>query len=418
MKSRNHYTGCLSIALSCAGLVSAQTFSSGSTGSDGALSYTAAGTYDFDPAALGLNPAGDNIFNFTTINIASGVTLKLRSSKLRGEPVIWLATGNVTIAGIVDLSGATGANLGTAGADWITLRAPTEPGPGGFPGGVGARPGVAAYPGLGPGGSPTQTNAACAIGGSGSFATAGQSTPAGPTYGNIQTVPLIGGSGGSGGCVAPANTAADAAGGTGGAGGGAIRIVSSTQISIPSSGEILCHGGVGGAGRSGGTQGGNGAGGAINLIAPAIAGSGYVEAYGGPLGGLGYVLINATTNTFKGTTLGTVTLRPLLAPPLPAPTATPTVIISSVAGVNTPAAPQGQFQTPDVTFSATTPVTISISAAGIPVGTVVKLNIQSELAPDQIISCNPLSGTAISSTTTCSASFPSSVSRILASASW
>jgi len=83
-------------------------FSSGSTGSDGALNYTTAGTFVFDPAALGLDASGDNIFNFTTINIASGVTLQLRSSKLRGKPVIWLASGAVTIAGTLDVSGNAG----------------------------------------------------------------------------------------------------------------------------------------------------------------------------------------------------------------------------------------------------------------------------------------------------------------------
>src|SRR5580765_6983576 len=78
-------------------------FSSGSNGSDGAYSPTVSG--DFDPVALGLNPAGDNVFKFTTINIPAGVTIKLRASKLRYKAVTWLATGNVTIAGNLDLSG-------------------------------------------------------------------------------------------------------------------------------------------------------------------------------------------------------------------------------------------------------------------------------------------------------------------------
>ena len=96
----------------------------------------------------------------------------------------------------------------------------------------------------------------------------------------------------------------------------------------------------------------------------------------------------------------------------------PGVTINSVNGVNVPQPPQGAFQTPDVTINATTAVTINISAIAVPVGTVVQLNIQSELGPDQTISCNPLAGTLASSTATCSASFPTSVSRILASASW
>src|ERR1035438_8164726 len=110
-------------------------FSSGSTGSDGALNYTTAGTFVFDPAALGLDASGDNIFNFTTINIASGVTLQLRSSKLRGKPVIWLASGAVTIAGTLDVSGNAGINVITA--DPWESHAPSDPGPGGFTGGLG-----------------------------------------------------------------------------------------------------------------------------------------------------------------------------------------------------------------------------------------------------------------------------------------
>jgi hypothetical protein len=63
-------------------------------------------------------------------------------------------------------------------------------------------------------------------------------------------------------------------------------------------------------------------------------------------------------------------------------------------------------------------VTIAISAVGVPIGTVVTLNVQSELGPDQNISCTPLVGALAASTATCSASFPTSMSRILASAIW
>src|SRR5436309_3093051 len=75
----------------------AQGFSSGSTGSDGPYSPTQSGI--FDPVALGVNPAGDNVFNFTTINIPAGVSITMRADKLRNASVVWLASGNVTIAG-------------------------------------------------------------------------------------------------------------------------------------------------------------------------------------------------------------------------------------------------------------------------------------------------------------------------------
>jgi len=419
--------GLLAAVLACGSSGWAQGFSSGSTESDGDLIYTTPGTYSFDPAALHLNAAGDNIFNFKTINIGPNVTLRLDSGNLRGKPVIWLATGNVTIAGTLDLTGTNAPNLSSLGADWIAQRTPTSPGAGGFPGGVGARPGTNSYPGLGPGGGPpvTPTSTACtnARGNPGSYATAGGTgggSQPGPTYGNIQLVPLLGGSGGSGGCVPPAVTATDASGGTGGAGGGAIRIVSSTSITI--TGGIDAHGGAGGSGRSGGDSGAGGSGGAINVIAPTVAGTGQMRTYGqgpGVISGTGYVLINATTNTYTGfASDGIFTARPLLAPPLPTPSTQPSITVNTVNGVSVSQPPKGQFLTPDVTINAAGPVTIAITATGIPVGTVVTFNVLSELGTDQNISCTPLAGTLASSTATCSASFPTSVSILLGSASW
>src|SRR5437016_1988290 len=69
-----------------------QQFSSGSTGADGQLNITAPGVTYLDPVALNINPARDNIFNFTTINIAAGSTLRISEVKVHG-PVYFLATG-------------------------------------------------------------------------------------------------------------------------------------------------------------------------------------------------------------------------------------------------------------------------------------------------------------------------------------
>ena len=109
-----------------------QTFSSGSTGADGALNLTTPGTIIFDPVALGLNPAVANVFNFTTINIASGVTVRLTSKALTG-PIYWLAQGAVTINGTLDLSGESGA----ADSNVISSRVAAAGGAGGYNGGVG-----------------------------------------------------------------------------------------------------------------------------------------------------------------------------------------------------------------------------------------------------------------------------------------
>jgi hypothetical protein len=240
--------------------------------------------------------------------------------------------------------------------------------------------------------------------------------PAASAYGNIELVPLLGGSGGSGGCVPSTATASDAAGGTGGSGGGAIRIVSSSTITL--TGLISAQGGAGGTGRNGGTNGGPGTGGAINLIAPTVTGAGTMVAANG-----GYILINATTFGLTGsgsspTGLEIVTVRPLLAPPLPTLTMPPTITINSISAVSVPQPPLGQFLSPDVTINSTSGVSINISAVGVPVGTVVQLQVLSELNPEQTISCAPLAGTTANSTATCTASFPTGVSAVLASAVW
>jgi hypothetical protein len=76
----------------------AQTFTSGSTGADGALNLTGTppGTViDFDPAAFtpALDTDGDSVYHFTTITIAANVMVRLRANKAGAAPIHWLATG-------------------------------------------------------------------------------------------------------------------------------------------------------------------------------------------------------------------------------------------------------------------------------------------------------------------------------------
>jgi hypothetical protein len=177
----------------------AQSFSSTSTGSDGALNLTTPGTIVFNPKSFTppLDPAGDNIFNFTTINIAAGVTVQLSGQVLTG-PVYWLAQGAVTINGTITLNGAEGYSCGTLPNP--ALRIPSVPGAGGYAGGIGGLV-IDTYtdqgqPGSGPGGGPYNSS-----NGNATFS------------GNPFLVPLIGGSGGAGG--------GGSCGGGGGAGGAA-----------------------------------------------------------------------------------------------------------------------------------------------------------------------------------------------------
>jgi hypothetical protein len=201
-------------------------FSSGSTGADGALDVTTSTNLDLPP---------NGIFNFTTITVAPGATLRFNRNALN-TPAYMLATGDVTILGLIDVSGEgpTGL-LGGRG------------GPGGFDGGYGASQGFPAGDGQGPGGgraNPHENAVFSEVDGSNTN-----------VYGNTLLSPLIGGSGGSGGVQG------------GGGGGGAILIASSTKVTVD--GNILSSGGF--------PSSGNGSSGAIRIVAPIVSGSGSLE---------------------------------------------------------------------------------------------------------------------------------------------
>src|SRR5436309_13979651 len=89
------------LALGGTSPVSAQTFSSGSTGADGAFAPTANTTLTLPP---------NGVFNFTTVNIPSGVTVTFVKNAAN-TPVTILASGTVTVAGTISVNGT----IGTAG---------------------------------------------------------------------------------------------------------------------------------------------------------------------------------------------------------------------------------------------------------------------------------------------------------------
>ncbi len=104
---RRWLTGGAGVALAVlwASTAAAQTFSSGSTGLDGPFAPTANTT-------LALPPTG--VFNFTTVTIPAGVTVAVTPNGAN-TPVTILATGDVTIAGTLSVSGATGGAQATSG---------------------------------------------------------------------------------------------------------------------------------------------------------------------------------------------------------------------------------------------------------------------------------------------------------------
>jgi len=83
----------------------AQAYDSGSTGADGAFAPQVDTTVQLPE---------DGIFNYTTVNIPSGVTVRYEKNATN-TPVIILASGDVTIDGSINVSGTNGADSGAKG---------------------------------------------------------------------------------------------------------------------------------------------------------------------------------------------------------------------------------------------------------------------------------------------------------------
>lgn len=125
-------------------------FSSGSTGTDGALNLTTAGTVVLDPTTFS-NQCTGNVCNFTRINIASGVTASLRHrSSLAGD-------GRRDHSRHSEPAGLQWRDhgCGEPGASPVARSAR----PWGFPGGVGQYLTSPAQPGGGFGGGAARTPA-------------------------------------------------------------------------------------------------------------------------------------------------------------------------------------------------------------------------------------------------------------------
>ena len=168
------------------GAAGAQTFSSGSTGVLGIFtppSQVPPGT-TVNGSTVTVPLPADGILNFTTVNIPNGVTVKF-AKNAANTPVTMVATGDIAIAGIINLDGGGGTS-GVSGS----ANPGASGGPGGFAGGNGGLVGqvnTAGTGGFGPGGA----------------AYTGAAAPPSASYGAlgsfVSLLPLFGGSGGSGG---------------------------------------------------------------------------------------------------------------------------------------------------------------------------------------------------------------------------
>jgi PEP-CTERM motif len=232
----------------------------------GTLSLTTAGTYYISGNTLtvgsttytGVNYYGITVFDFTSINIGSGVTLTATANfdQPFGSPVAFLSQTSANIAGTINVSAnnyenGPGANFLGAGGNGAT----------GYLGVLG--PGGVVYTGAGGGG----------FGGSGGHGEGFFDPPnynipgaaGGAVYGNLGN--LL--EGGSAGGIGP-NSGPYGSGG----GGGAVEIGAVLNLSI--SGGIVANGGDAQEYGSGG-----GSGGGIFLHANSVSITGGLEATGG-----------------------------------------------------------------------------------------------------------------------------------------
>lgn len=372
----------------------ADAFISGSTGADGPFSPTA-DTVVTLPA--------NGVLNYTTVNIPSGVTVTFLKNSAN-TPVYMLATGDVSIAGTINVNGGN-----------ATPTLPGAGGVGGFDGGYEGGLYTAGGKGIGPGGgNPGKYDGGG--GGGGGFGAnglngwAGNWGTGGSVYGNQKLLPLIGGSGGGGGAGGPSG-----AGTAGGGGGGAIVIASSTSITV--TGSITSNGGNGGTQGGAYGGGGGGSGGGVKLIANIISGNGSITAIGGSVGdragkgGAGRIRLEATTNNRTGGT------DPAYSYGLPGSVFvanTPSLTITSIGGTAPPASPTANYNQPDILLPSTTPssVAVNISAAYVPIATTVKVWVIPQYGDATSYNMS-LSGTDQSSTGTVNVTLSTTYSNIV-----
>jgi hypothetical protein len=306
-------------------------------------------------AVFDMTSKPDGIWNYTTIDIPAGLTLYFKPNSAN-TPVRWLASGNVTINGFVNVNGQNGLNAAASNQN-PGNEAPG--GPGGYAGGLGAvrfdqSSSYTGSPGQGPGGGSPGVGASDGYNNAKLY---GQQGAYAGTYGNAYIQPLLGGSGGGG-----AGSGYSGNGGNGGGGGGAILIASKR--------DIVVNGGIFANGGQPGSNAGAGSGGAIRLIADRINGGGRLEANGG---GAGRIRVEAFYRSLVGNSSPVASISaPVLTRAFDSATS---LIISKVAGQNVSQPPTGSTTAPDVIFTSSGEITVEVQAQDIPNNTPVRLRV-------------------------------------------
>lgn len=394
----------------------AQTFSSGSTGADGPFNPPASvppgTTISGSTVTVPLPPSG--VFNFQTVTVGSGITVKF-AKNTTNTPVTILATGDITIAGTINLNGSDGQPRQQSAT---AISVGGEGGLGGYRGGNGSKLDftVPAAAGQGPGGG---TAAPSTLNTCGAPATYGSSS------GFVGYFPLLGGSGGGGGATETSSGVPTFSGGGGGGGGGALVLASSTNIIL--TGTVTANGGYGGACGTGFAR---GSGGVIRVVAPVITGAGTLSATSPPIVGqpqqFGRIRLEAFTNTFSGTSTPGPSVvpspGPVTAASNPALINLPALTISAVGGVSTPTSAAGSYTVADIALPAGTanPVPVTVTAANVPLSTTVTVKVVPVAGGSSTFSVGALSGTLAQSTGSADVTFPTGavVTVVQASASF
>jgi len=398
MKTWSLYALMVSLALASSALAQIDV---GSDGSDGAFEPVTNTVVDLSLAGTGPGSGVYDatewavIFNYTSVDIPAGVTVSFTNHP-SGAPVIWLVSGDVTIAGTISLDGES--NTGNA------ARAPIA-GPGGFRGGRAFLSDESeGAGGHGPGGG-AYSAGVNNHGQGGSYGTVGGYNAADSTYGNEKIVPLIGGSGGS--------SARGTGGRSGGAGGGAMLIAANNTITL--TGTIRTDGG-GTTTCCGGWYGGGGSGGAIRLVADRTNGGGSLLARGGAGvggGGKGRVRVEANVNELTHAGDPTYTqdfpdVPPMIFPPAASPIVAVTQLTVGGVDIPVPADPSAKFEFPsqDVSIDALDPITVHVSATDVPLDWIVEVRAVAKSGSTVTAVAEPLAGTEASSTTTALVTLP------------
>jgi hypothetical protein len=380
-------------------------FDSGSTGVNGAFAPVS-------DTSIVLPPNG--ILNFTTMNIPSGVTVRI-SSNLANTPAYILVQGDAVIDGVIDLSGIDGESVGGSPAGGYSGGLP-QTGSGGNGQGPGAGRGAVSAGAAGNGAS---------YGTIGTIGSRNTSTIIAPVYGSTSLQPLLGGSGGG-----ASSNSGTTPGNRGGGGGGSVLLAASGTLTL--AGSIIANGGKGASyipSVSSSYGAGGGSGGGVRLIASTLAGSGNIDIAGGVrgsghttnigrdggTGGIGRARLEADVFNFSGS------VKPNLvttSAPLPVfPSNLPSIRITSVGGASVPTNPIGEN---DVILpsSIVNPVTVAFAATDVPLGSTIELTISPISGSSTTVVSAGLSGTLASSTDSVQAILPQGASVLLASVSF